>query len=110
MGRTDILEEIKNAEVAANAKVEQAEADKKAAIAAARKESVQKIQDAEAQARSNYASASAKEKDARVGKRDELLAGGKKAAADIDENIDAKLEKVKNFLNEEFERTLNVTS
>ena len=71
---------------------------------------MQKIQDAEAQARSNYESAIAKEKDALVGKRDELLSGGKKAAADIDENIDAKLEKVKNFLNEEFERTLNVTS
>ena len=91
MGRTDILEEIKNAEVAANAKVEQAEADKKAAIAAARKESVQKIQDAEAQARSNYESAIAKEKDALVGKRDELLSGGKKAAADIDENINLSI-------------------
>ena len=41
MSRTDVLNEIKQAEAAARATVEQAEVDKKAAIAAARRESIE---------------------------------------------------------------------
>ena len=110
MSRTDILEDIKKAEADAKVLVEKAEADKKAAIADARRASVQKIQDAEAQARSNYESSIAKEKEALASKREALLANGKSEADKIDEGIDAKLQKVKDYLNDEFVRTLDVSS
>ena len=103
MSRTDILSEIKKAEADADAKVAQAEADKKAAIAEARRNSVKKIQDAEAQMRSSYESAVAKESD-------EMLAEGKKIAADIEARSEARMQEVRDYLNKEIERTLNVTS
>ena len=110
MSRTDILDYIKKAEADAKVLVENAEADKKIVIAEARRVSVQKIQDAEAQARSNYESSIAKEKEALAAKREELLANGRSEADKIDEGIDAKLQKVVDYLKEEFERTLDVSS
>ena len=64
----------------------------------------------EAQARSNYESSIAKEKKALASKREELLADGKSEADKIDEDIDSKLQKVKDYLNKEFVRTLDATS
>ena len=110
MSRTDILSGIKKAEADADAKVQQAEADKKSAIAEARRDSVKKIQDAEAQMRSSYESAIAKEKDDLKVKRESMLAEGKKEADSIERSSEAKMQEVKDFLNKEFERTLNVTS
>lgn len=110
MSRTDILTEIKKAEADADAKVAQAEADKKFAIAEARRDSVKKIQDAEAQMRSSYESAVAKEMESLNAKRNEMLAEGKKIADGIESNSEARMQEVKDFLNKEFERTLNVTS
>ena len=104
MSRTDILTEIKKAEADADAMVAKAEEDKKSAIAEARRDSVKKIQDAEAQMRSSYESAIASEKEALNSKRDAMLADG------IEAKSDAKVKEVKDFLNKEFERTLNVTS
>jgi len=108
LSRTDILEEIKKAEGSAAAKVEKAEADKKIAIADARRNSVKKIQDAEAQMRSNYESSLAKEKEILAVKRDALFAEGRKEADEIDRIALSKMPTVKDFLNEEFVRTLNV--
>ena len=110
LSRTDILSEIKKAEADADAKVAQAEADKKAAIAEARRNSVKKIQDAEAQMRSSYESAVAKESEVLAVKRDEMLAEGKKIAADIEARSEARMQEVRDYLNKEIERTLNVTS
>lgn len=110
MSRTDILTEIKKAETDANATVVKAEADKKSAIAEARRDSVKKIQDAEAQMRSSYESAVAKEKETLDAKRNEMLAEGKQTADSIESRSEARMQEVKDFLNKEFERTLNVTS
>lgn len=110
MSRTDILSEIKKAETEADAKVAQAEADKKSAIAESRRDSVKKIQDAEAQMRSSYESAVAKENADLQVKRESILATGKKEAASIEISSEAKMQEVRDFLNKEFERTLNVTS
>ena len=110
MSRTDILSEIKKAEADADAKVAQAEADKKSAIAEARRDSVKKIQDAEAQMRSSYESAVAKEMETLASKRDEMLAEGNNIAAGIGAKSEAKMQEVRDYLNKEIERTLNVTS
>ena len=110
LSRTDILSEIKKAEANADAKVAQAEADKKSAIAEARRNSVKKIQDAEAQMRSSYESAVAKESEVLAIKRDEMLANGKSTAADIEARSEARMQEVRDYLNKEIERTLNVTS
>ncbi len=110
MSRTDILSEIKKAEADANAKVAQAEADKKSAIAESRRDSVKKIQDAEAQMRSSYESAIAAEKEQLAVKRESILATGRNEANAIQSGSAAKMQEVKDFLNKEFERTLNVTS
>ena len=110
MSRTDILTEIKKAETDADAIVAKADADKKSALAEARRDSVKKIQDAEAQMRSSYESAIAKEREVLDAKRDGMLSEGKQEAAKIEANAEAKKQEVKDFLNKEFERTLNVTS
>ena len=110
MSRTDILTEIKKAEADAEAMVKQAEADKKAAIADARRESVKKIQDAEAQMRSSNESAIAQVKSELDMKREAVLNEGRQTANGISSRADAKVKEVKDFLNKEFERTLNVTS
>lgn len=110
MSRTDILSEIKKAEADADAKVAQAEADKKSAIAEARRNSVKKIQDAEAQMRSSYESAMSKEMETLAAKRDEMLADGQKIADGIASKSEARMQEVRDYLNKEVERTLNVTS
>ncbi|MCL2510027.1 MAG: hypothetical protein FWF07_02995 [Methanomassiliicoccaceae archaeon] len=110
MSRTDILSEIKKAEAEADATVERAEADKKVAIADARRDSVKRIQDAEAAMRSNYESTIAAEQRALDEKRNDLLAVGEKDAGAIEKSSAKKIKKVNDFLIEEFERTINVTS
>ena len=60
--------------------------------------------------RSSYESAIAKEKEALDSKRDSMLATGKQEAARIESSSKAKMQEVKDFLNEKFERTINVTS
>lgn len=110
MSRTDILSEIKKAEADADAKVAQAEANKKSAIAEARRNSVKKIQDAEAQMRSSYESAVAKESETLAAKRDGMLAEGKKTADGIEARSEVRMQEVRDYLNKELERTLNVTS
>lgn len=110
LSRTDILSEIRKAEADADALVAQAEAEKKSAIAESRRDSVKKIQDAEAQMRGSYESAIAKETDELNAKREAMLAEGEKEAASIESAAKARMQEVKDFLNEEFERTLNVTS
>lgn len=110
MSRTDILSEIKKAEAEADAKVEKAEADKKAAIAEARRDSVKRIQEAEAAMRSNYESTIASEQRTLDEERDKLLAEGEKEAGSIQKSSAKKMKEVNDFLIEEFERTINVTS
>ncbi len=110
MSRTDILENIKSAERDAAATIEKAEADKKSRIADARRMSVQKIQDAEAQARSNFESAMAQAKDNLSSERDALLSAGRKEAADLESKSASKMNEVKKFLNDEFVRSIDVTS
>ena len=101
MSRTDILEQIKTAELDAKAKVEKAEADKRSKIADARRMSVEKIQDAEAQANSNFESQMAAARDELASQRDALLNTGKKEADDLEAKAAAKIDEVKKFLNEE---------
>lgn len=110
MSRTDILEQIKTAERDAVAIVEKAESDRRSKIAEARRMSVEKIQDAEAQALSNYESKMAAAKEELASERDVLLSTGMKQADDIESVSKAKVDEVKKFLREEFERSIDVTS
>ncbi|MDR0777857.1 MAG: hypothetical protein LBE48_00235 [Methanomassiliicoccaceae archaeon] len=110
MSRTDILTEIKKAEADAKVAVETAEADKKTSIANARRDSVGKIQTAEAKMREKSENAVLKEKEKLAVKRDEILNVGVAEARDLEKAAAGKMPDVKDFLNKEFERTLNVTS
>ena len=90
--------------------VEKAEADKKASIANARRDSVSKIQAAEAETRNaSEASISAK-KDGLAAEREKLLDVGRAEAKALEKSSAGRMPKVKDFLNKEFERTLNVAS
>lgn len=60
--------------------------------------------------RSSYESAVAKEMEALAAKRDEMLAEGNNAAAGIAAKSEARMQEVRDYLNKEIERTLNVTS
>lgn len=110
MDRTAILDEIKAAEQSAADTVAKAESDKKAKIADARKMSRQKIQDAEVNMRQNYENGMSKAKEDLASQRETLLSAGRKEAADLESKADAKIDEVKKFLTEEFERSINVTS
>ncbi len=110
MSRTDILTEIKQAEAEADAQVAKAQDTQKAALAEARRDSVKKIQDAEAQMRSSYESAVAAEKDKLARDHESKLVMGRSEAEKIDFTSKAKKEEAKDFLKNEVERILNVSS
>lgn len=110
MDRTAILQDIKAAEKSAADAVAKAEADKKTKIADARRMSVQMIEDAEIKCRGEYESGVSKAKDDLSSQREALLSAGRKEAADLESKADAKIDEVKKFLTEEFERSINVTS
>jgi V/A-type H+-transporting ATPase subunit G/H len=110
LSRTDILTEIKKAEAEAAVVLEKAEADKKAAVANARRDSVSSIQAAEAGMREASELAISKEKAKLSAERDKLLAVGAAEANELEKAAEGKMPKVKDFLNKEFERTLNVAS
>ena len=110
MSRTEILTEIKKAEANADAKVKQAEEEQKAALAEARRDSVKKIQDAEAQMRSSYESAVAAEKEKLAQQHESKLVEGRTEAEKIDSTSKAKMRGAKDFLINEVERILNVSS
>ncbi|MBR4226804.1 MAG: hypothetical protein IKR86_08595 [Candidatus Methanomethylophilaceae archaeon] len=110
MSRTDILSGIKQAEKDADALIDEAKATGKSVIAEARRNSVKKIQDAEAECRSALESAITATKVKLDSERAGLLKDGNSAAAAIEQRSTVKMQEVKDFLNKEFERTLNVTS
>ena len=110
MSRTEILTEIKQAEAKADAQVAMAQDEQKAALAEARRDSVKKIQDAEAQMRSSYESAVAAEKDKLAAEHESKLVEGKTEADNIGSSSKAKKEEAKEFLKNEVERILNVSS
>lgn len=110
MSRTDTLMMIKEAEIEARAIIDKAMSDSKNAVATARRESVNKIQEAEAQFRKDYETAIAKEVKDLEAERDKLLSSGRDKAAQLDKAAAARIEKVKDFLKKEFERTLDATS
>ena len=90
--------------------LEKADADKKVTIANARRDSISKIQAAEIQMREASEAAISKEKEKLGGERDKLLSVGKAEAEELERSTDSKMPQVKDFLNKEFERTLNVAS
>ncbi len=87
-----------------------AQDEQKAALAEARRDSVKKIQDAEAQMRSSYESAVAVEKEKLAAEHESKLVEGKTEADNIDSSSKAKKEEAKEFLKNEVERILNVSS
>ncbi len=102
--------EIKKAEAEADAKVVKAEADKKDAIANARRDSVKQIQDAEVKQNESYEANISKEQAALDVKREAILSEGTSQAADLESKSDSRIQVVVEHLTQEFERTLNVAS
>ncbi|MDD3398779.1 MAG: hypothetical protein PHW93_04190 [Candidatus Methanomethylophilaceae archaeon] len=101
---------IKEAEMEAKAIIDKAMSDSKNAVATARRDSVNKIQEAEAQFRKEFEAAVAKEMKALEAERDKLLSLGRDKAGQLDKAAEARIEKVKDFLKKEFERTIDATS
>ncbi len=110
MSRTDILSEIKEAETKADAKVAQAEASRKDAIAEARRDSVKRIQNAEAEMRSSYESAMNDVKENLKAERASKLAIGEKEASSVESSSKKNIKEVNDFLKAKFEENINVTS
>ena len=110
MIRTDILSEIKEAESKADASVAKAEADKKAAIAQARRDAVSRIQNEAAKLRADFESVMTAEQAALDEEKAEKLAAGEKEAAAIEAAAKGKIKEVNDFLTNEFERAINASS
>ena len=90
--------------------VVEAEASKKEAIAAARRDSVKRIQDAEAQCLAAFESSMAKEKERLAQEKDAKLAEGRSAADTIGAASKDRIQEVNDYLKKAFEETINVTS
>ncbi len=110
MSRTDILSEIKEAESKADAMVAEAEAQKKSAIAQARRDSVKRIQEENAAVRAASDSAIATEQAVLAKEKAAKLAEGEAAAKTIEDAASGKIKDVNDFLVKEFERAINATS
>lgn len=110
MSRTDILSEIKEAEIRADDAVAQAVSAKKAAVAQARRDSVVKIQEEADKERAEFESIIAAEQAALDNEKAEKLAEGEKEAAVIEAVARDKIKEVNDFLTNEFERAINASS
>lgn len=110
LSRTEILTQIKAAEKAADDKVEAAQIKSKDDISNARREAVNRIQEEEAKIRASVdAAIAAKQKELAV-KREELLEQGRSEADILEESSSKNKKKVREFLNKEFERPIDVSS
>ena len=110
MSRNDILKEIKDAEATAKDKIKQAEENKKVALAKARRTAVENIQKAEVEARSKYEKTMASEQEALNAEKETFLAKGREEADRLEEECASKIQDAKDYLDKEFERTINVSS
>ncbi|MDD3232961.1 MAG: hypothetical protein PHT00_02170 [Candidatus Methanomethylophilus sp.] len=90
--------------------VAEAEAQKKSAIAQARRDSVKQIQEANAATRVASDSAIATEQAALDKEKAATLAKGEKEADSIGATADGKIKDVNDFLIKEFERAINAAS
>ncbi len=110
MSRTEILTQIKAAENAANEKVEAAQIKSREDISNARREAVSRIQEEEAKKRASVdAEIAAKRKELAV-KREGFLKEGQDGADKLEELSSVKKKEVRDFLNKEFERPIDVSS
>ena len=110
LSRTEILTQIKTAEKAANDDIEAARIKSKEDVSEARREAVKKIQEEEAKKRASVdAAITAKNKEL-AARRDELLDKGRAEAEKIDKRSSEKKKEIREFLNKEFERPIDVSS
>ena len=110
MNRTDILSEIKEAERRADETVANAEAERKSAVAQARRDSVAKVEKARADMSEAYDKTVAAEKAKFDQENAEILAAGKAEADAIEQNAEEKIKEVSDFLTKAFERAIDVSS
>jgi len=110
LSRTDILLKVKETEAKARSIIEEAEEEKKAIIAKARRDSVKMVQDAEAKIRADFESKISEEMKKLASQREVLLRKGEEEAARLEAVASKRMAKVKDFLKKEFERSINATS
>ena len=110
MSRSDILTDIKNAEAAAAEMIREAEADRTASVADARRASVSRIKDAESRMRNDSEMEISKKKRELSAEREKVLNVGTAEAESLERSAADRMSKVRDFLNKEFERTLNAVS
>ncbi len=110
LSRTEILTQIKAAEKAADDKVEAAQIKSREDISNARREAVNRIQEEEANKRASVDAAIAAKKKELAVKRESFLEKGRDEAGRLEESSSEKKKEVRKFLNEEFERPIDVTS
>jgi len=110
LSRTDILLKVKETEAKARSIIEEAEEEKKAIIAKARRDSVKMVQDAEAKIRADFESKISEEMKKLASQREVLLRKGEEEAARLEAAASKRMAKVKDFLKKEFERSINATS
>jgi len=110
LSRADTLLKVKQAEESAKKIVDEAGERSRAILASARKDAVKLIQDAEKQVRADFDSAITKEKVKIASQRDALLSEGREKAAKLETVAEERILKVKDYLKQEFERTIDVTA
>lgn len=110
MNRTDILSEIKEAEKRADLAVSNAEAERKSAVAQARRDSVARIQKLHRDLQSWHDSVLASGKKKLDEQNAGVLASGMESAMTIEVNAELKIREVVDFLQKEFERSIDASS
>jgi V/A-type H+-transporting ATPase subunit G/H len=110
LSRTDILSEIKGAESKADAKVAEAEASRRNAIADARRDSVKRIEDAAEEIRRSHESVMTKTNAELDVERKSKLAVGEAEAAEIESRSESRSKEVIDHLKRKFEEIIDGAS
>ena len=110
MNRTDILSKIKEAEQRADEIRANADAERKSAVAQARRDSVAKVQQARTEMSEAYEATIAAEKAKLDEANAKVLAEGRSKANSIDASAEMKIKEVSDFLKKEFERAIDASS
>ena len=110
VGKVDTLSRIKEAENEAKRTLAEADANSMSVIAAARKDAVEKVQNAEASLRAKSADIIDQEKKSLAEKHAELLRKGNEEAAGISSKAKERVPKAKMYIRQNFERALDATT
>ncbi len=110
VGKAETLLQVKDAEAKAKAIIEQAEEKQKQIVAAARRDALNKIQQAEQDLKVKNETAISIERKALTSQREQLMKKGHDEATHLGTKAKERIPKAKTYIKQQFERTLDAAT